>query len=109
MDSELDAARELLKHKFIRAAGAIAGVVLEKHLHEVCGAHNITLTKKNSTIADLNEALKNASVIETPQWRFHQHLADIRNLCDHNKKVEPSVDQVNDLIEGVSKVTKTVF
>lgn len=109
LDSELDAARELLKHKFMRAAGAIAGVVLEKHLHEVCVAHNIKLTKKHPTIADLNDALKNAAVIETPPWRFHQHLADIRNLCDHNKKAEPTVDQVNDLIEGVAKVTKTVF
>jgi hypothetical protein len=109
LDSELDAARELLKHKFMRAAGAIAGVVLEKHLHEVCVAHNIKITKKHPTIADLNDALKNATVIETPQWRFHQHLADIRNLCDHNKASEPTVDQVNDLIEGVAKVTKTVF
>lgn len=109
LDSELDAARELLKHKFMRAAGAIAGVVLEKHLHEVCVAHNIKITKKHPAIADFNEALKNAAVIETPQWRFHQHLADIRNLCDHNKAAEPTVDQVNDLIEGVAKVTKTVF
>ncbi|MBO9872468.1 MULTISPECIES: hypothetical protein [Xanthomonas] len=109
LDSELDAARELLKHKFMRAAGAIAGVVLEKHLHEVCVAHNIKLMKKHPTIADLNDALKNAAVIETPQWRFHQHLGDIRNLCDHNKKAEPTADQVNDLVEGAAKVTKTVF
>lgn len=109
LDSELDAARELLKHKFMRAAGAIAGVVLEKHLHEVCVAHNIKLTKKSPTIADLNDALKNAAIIETPQWRFHQHLGDIRNVCDHDKKVEPTAEQVNDLVEGVAKVTKTVF
>lgn len=109
LDSELEAARELLKHKFTRAAGAIAGVVLEKHLHEVCAAHNIKIGKKNPTIADFNEALKAAAVIDTPQWRFHQHLADIRNLCDHNKKVEPTVDQVTDLIDGVMKVTKTLF
>lgn len=108
-DSELDAARELLKHKFTRAAGAIGGVVLEKHLYEVCVAHNIKIKKKHPSIADLNDALKNAAAIETPQWRFHQHLADIRNLCDHNKAAEPTVDQVNDLIEGVAKVTKTVF
>lgn len=109
LDSELDAARELLKHKFTRAAGAIAGVVLEKHLCEVCVAHNIKITKTHPTIADLNEALKNASAIETTQWRFHQHLGDIRNLCSHNKAVEPTVEQVNDLIDGVAKVTKTVF
>ncbi|MBV7468977.1 hypothetical protein [Aeromonas sp. sif0611] len=109
LDSELDVARELLKHKFTRAAGALAGVVLEKHLYEVCVAHNIRITKTHPTIADLNEALKNASAIETTQWRFHQHLGDIRNLCSHNKAVEPTVEQVHDLIDGVAKVTKTVF
>ena len=31
-DSELDAADELGKKKFTRAAGALAGVVLERHL-----------------------------------------------------------------------------
>jgi hypothetical protein len=109
LDSELDAARELLKHKFTRAAGAVSGVVLEKHLLEVCLNHNIKITKKHPTIADLNDILKNSAVIETAQWRFHQHLADIRNLCDHNKQKEPTSEQVGNLIEGVSKVTKTVF
>ncbi len=32
-DSEIESARHLLKSKFLRAAGAVAGVVLEKHLH----------------------------------------------------------------------------
>ncbi len=109
LDSELEAARELLKHKFMRAAGAVAGVVLEKHLSEVCAAHSIKVAKKNPGIADLNEALKNAGVIGTPEWRFNQHLADIRNLCDHNKHKEPGTDQVGDLIDGVAKVTKTIF
>ena len=46
LNSELDAARELLKSKFSRAAGAMAGVVLERHLQQVCENHNITLSKK---------------------------------------------------------------
>jgi hypothetical protein len=109
LDSELEAARELLKHKFSRAAGAVAGVVLEKHLAEVCAAHRIKIAKKHPSISDLNDALKNAGVLDTPAWRFNQHLADIRNQCDHNKNKEPTVDQVNDLIDGVAKITKSVF
>lgn len=108
-DTELDAARELLKNKFYRAAGAIAGVVLEKHLGQVCHNHNVKIGKKHPTIADFNEALKAAGVIDVPGWRFHQLLADIRNLCDHNKSDEPTPDQVKDLIEGVAKVTKTLY
>lgn len=108
-DSELDGARELLKNKFVRAAGALAGVVLEKHLAQVCENHGVKLGKKHPAIADYNDALKEASVLDVPQWRFHQHLGDIRNLCDHSKTTEPSVEQVNDLITGVTKVTKTIY
>lgn len=108
-DSEIDAARELLKQKFARAAGAIAGVLLEKHLAQVCEDHGVVVTKKHPTISDLNDLLKNAAVIEMPQWRFIQHLGDLRNLCDHNKKTEPSETQVTDLIDGVAKVMKTVL
>jgi hypothetical protein len=33
----------------------------------------------------------------------------IRNLCDHHKDKEPSNDEVEELISGVEKVTKTLF
>lgn len=108
-DSELDAATELAKQKFTRAAGALAGVVLEKHLGQVCDNHDIKIAKKEPTIGDLNDRLKHEAVIDVSQWRFIQHLADIRTLCDHNKKVEPMPEQVDDLITGVRKTTKTLF
>lgn len=108
-DSELDAARELLSQKFARAAGAIVGVLLEKHLAQVCQDHGVAIAKKHPTISDLNDLLKNSSVIETAQWRFIQHLGDLRNLCDHNKKKEPTEAQVTDLIDGVAKIMKTVL
>jgi hypothetical protein len=108
-DSELDAAKELARSKFTRAAGALAGVVLERHLAQVCDNHNIRTAKKEPTISELNNTLKDSNVIDIPQWRFIQHLADIRNLCDHKKTSEPTADQVNDLLAGVTKATKTVF
>lgn len=108
-DSELDAAKELAKNKFSRAAGALAGVVLERHLAEVCDNHAIKIAKKAPAISDLNDALKGADVIDIPTWRSVQHLADIRNLCDHYKKSEPTGQQVDELIAGVMKTTKTLF
>ena len=108
-DSELDAAKELAKKNFTRAAGAVAGVVLEQHLKGVCASHGVTIRKKNPHISDLNDALKKAEVIDTPQWRSMQYLADIRNRCDHDKESEPTADEVDDLIRGVEKVTKTLF
>lgn len=108
-DSEIDTAHELLKNKFVRAAGAVAGVVLEKHLGQVCINHNMSINKKNPTINDFNELLKNNNVLDTPAWRFIQHLGDLRNLCDHNKEKEPTKEEVTDLVNGVSKITKTLF
>jgi len=108
-DSEIEAARPLVKSKFLRAAGAMAGVVLEKHLTQVCENHAIKVMKKNPTIGDLNDLLKSADVIDTPRWRANQHLADIRNLCDHSKAKEPTEEQVHDLLDGVAKVLKTLF
>jgi hypothetical protein len=92
-----------------RGAGAIAGVVLEAHLAAVCGRRAIAIRKKDPTISDLNDALKTAATIETPTWRFIQHLGDLRNKCDHKKQSDPSKDDVIELIDGVRKITKTVF
>lgn len=108
LDSEIEAARELHKHKFLRAAGAVAGVVLEKHLRQVCDDHKIKIVKKHPGIGDLNELLKKEGVIEVPQWRHITLLADLRNLCDHNKQKEPSPEQITDLIDGTEKILKTV-
>jgi hypothetical protein len=108
-DSDLDAAAELLKKKFTRAAGAVAGVVLERHLAQACESHGVKISKKSPAISDLNDALKAANVIDVPQWRFVQHLADIRNLCDHDKAKEPTAEQAGDLVEGVRKTIKTIF
>ena len=108
-DSELDAAQELNKKGFTRGAGAVAGVVLERHLSQVCENHNIKVKKKNPSINDYNQLLKDNDIIETKDWRFIQHLADLRNLCDHKKKREPTKEDIEGLINGVEKITKTIF
>jgi hypothetical protein len=108
-DSELDAAAGLMKMGFLRAAGAVAGVVLERHLGQVVTGRGWKLAKANPTIGDLNEKLKAEGVLEIAQWRHIQLLGDIRNLCDHNKKAEPTKDDLETLLAGVGKVIKTVF
>ena len=108
-DDELDAARELTKKGFLRAAGAMAGVILEKHLGNVCNKHEVKIRKKRPTIDDLNQALKDQEVIDMPTWRSIQYLGDLRNLCDHNREREPKKEELADLLDGVSKIMKTVF
>lgn len=107
LDSELEGAEELLKNKFARAAGAIAGVVLEGHLKQVCDNHG--LPKKSGTIAVLNDALKAANITELSQYRHIQFLGDLRNKCGHRNTTEPTTEEVKDLINGVAKVIKTIF
>jgi hypothetical protein len=107
-DSEIVVAKQLLKVS-PRAAGALAGVVIEGHLQKVANSHAIKVTKKNPTISDLNDPLKNASVIDTPTWRKITYLADIRNICSHKKDAEPTKEQVQELIDGAVWLIKNTF
>jgi len=108
-DNELDAAQELHKKGFLRAAGAISGVVLEKHLAHICNKHSLKTQKKAPSVNDFNQMLKDNGTIDTTMWRFIQRLGDIRNLCDHNKDRDPSKEEVNDLMSGTRKVVSTLF
>ncbi len=108
-DSEVDAARELAKKGFLRGAGAIAGVVLERHLGDVCDNHRLKTRKKNPTISDHNDLLKANSVINVPTWRQIQRLGDLRNLCDHSKGRDPTKDEIEELISGVDRITHSLF
>jgi hypothetical protein len=107
-DSELKVADQLRKVS-LKAAGALAGVILEGHLQRVTQNHNISIRKKSPTIADLNDPLKNKGVYDNPTWRKIQYLADIRNLCSHKKDQEPTNDEVVELISGVNWVIKSIF
>ena len=107
-DSEIESAKHLLKRGFLRAAGAVCGVVIEKHFSEVCNDHKIEVKKKSPTIADYNDILKD-NVYDTIEWRRIQRLGDLRNLCDHNKDREPTQDEVDALIAGTERVIKTIF
>ena len=106
-DSELESAYELLKKKFLRSAGVIAGVVLEKHLAKICKNHGLNIKKKDPSISDYNDTIK--PLIKIAEWRKIQYLGDLRNLCCHNKDVEPTYSQVSELLDGTKNVISTIF
>jgi hypothetical protein len=83
--------------------------VLERHLKRVADARGITIRKKQPSIGDLNDALKNGGAYDTPPWRQIQRLADIRNLAGHAKERDPTTDEIRELIEGTDKTIKTIF
>lgn len=107
-DSEIGSAQHLLKMGFLRAAGAICGVVIENHLSTVCISRNITIKKKSPSIADYNDSLKDVAY-DTIEWRRIQRLGDLRNLCDHKKDREPTKDEVEELISGTERLIKNIF
>ncbi len=106
-DSELDASKELNKKGFFRGAGAIAGVILESHLSQVCHNHNIKVNKKNLTINYYNDLLKSEGIFSIELFRHIQLLGDLRNKCDHKKSQDPTKQNIEDLINGVEKIIKT--
>ena len=107
MDDEITAAQYLLKNGFLRSAGALAGVVLERHLKTLLRKHTPPIKhKEKDALSALNDLCKNA-VYDLVTWRKVQHLADLRNLCDHDKVREPTKDEVAELIRGVGAVLKT--
>lgn len=108
-DSELDGARELHMNGFYRSAGALCGVILEKHFAGVCASHTIKIKKATPGIGDYNEKLKEDAVIDNKTYLLIQRLGTIRNLCDHNKKQEPTKDDIEDLIKGTDKVLHEVL
>jgi len=107
-DAELETARKLIKVS-LRAAGSLAGVIIENHLQKLANKHDIPLKKKNPTISDLNDPLKGAGIFDIPTWRKITYFGDIRNICCHKKDIEPTKEQVNELIEGANWLIKNTF
>ena len=87
-DKELEAANALKKIS-LRAAGSLAGVVLERHLQRVAANHSVTVPKQETTIRELNDPLKLGKAYDFSTWRKIQRLGDLRNLCSYQRNGDP--------------------
>jgi hypothetical protein len=104
MNDELNEALALIKARHVRAAGAVAGVILERHLKLLCDRHKPPIQYlRNAGISKLNDLLKNNNYYDQTQWRKVQWMGDVRNSCDHSTKDEPRPEDVSDLIKEVKK------
>lgn len=95
-EDELKEADKLLKIS-VRAAGAVAGVVLEKHLKRLCSNNGISGADKK-TLGKLIQLLSSNEIISTTENKMLTYIADIRNKCDHSDKGDPTELEVKDLI-----------
>lgn len=105
---QLVEAEVLLKARHIRAAGAIAGVLLERHLKLLCDRSQPPIKyAPKATISTLNELLRKASVYKQTEWRRVQCMGDVRNECDHANATEPERKDVQRLIHEVKEFVAT--
>ena len=82
MDDEVQAARHLLSRGFLRSAGALVGVVLERHLKTLLRKHTLPIRyPKKAGLSKLNDLCKD-TIYDLVTWRKVQHLTDLRNLCE---------------------------
>jgi hypothetical protein len=107
-DPELAAARTLLKDGHHRAAGALAGVALGRHLLALARRRGVELEPRDArSVARLDRALREAGVYGAARSRFVRSLADRSDACVHGKG-RPSRKEVSGLLAGVDEVLERV-
>ena len=104
----LAAAYELFRRGHGRAAGTLAGVLLEIHLAKVAAKYRVPHCSNAIGITPLNEALKRGGIYDGEVWRFIQHLGALRHTCVDASMRDPTVDELTTLFQGVETIRKTV-
>lgn len=100
MDDELSAAHHLLDNGYVREAGVIAGVVLERHLKLLCDKWGAVVADRD-TLGQLNDKLR-PHYPDDSEYRRVQFLNAVRNSCAHDKAAAPpDADKVAQLVSGV--------
>jgi hypothetical protein len=105
INSELEQAEVLYDYEFYRAAGAVAGVVLERYLKTLCEVNAVPFNEKD-TIDPLATKIYTSGKIadfDKTLLKSIQHIASIRNKCAHPE--EPKPQEVRELIDKTKKIT----
>lgn len=105
VEKELEESEVLFNTKYIRGAGALAGVALEKHLVTMCQLNNVSYKLKD-TIDSLATHLYKNKDLNITEFKKIQYLASIRNRCDHPDII--TKEDVKELIDGTKKFINTV-
>ncbi len=98
---EYDQAQVLSELGFERAAGAVAGVALERNLRLLAQKHDVDVApnppaKKRADFSDYLAALKKKGVINELQRKQYEALYEVRKQCSHPE--EPKREDIERLI-----------
>jgi hypothetical protein len=108
MQDELDAAEHLVKNGYLRPAGSLAGVTLERHIKNLLRKHQPPISFKATDSLNRVNTLAKDVVYDTQQWSKVDQLTRIRNLCDHAGAREPHKDEIIELIAGTRRLLSDV-
>ena len=108
---EYDQAEYLFKNGFSRAAGVVAGVALERHVHLLAEKNNIEVkvnppTKPKAEFSDYLASLKKADIINEVQRKQLDALYQIRKACAHPE--EPKKEDIDRLIGEGKLLASTI-
>lgn len=101
LDKEIEQAEELFDKGYERAACAIAGVVFESYLENLCDKHSITYTDKDTIEPKIQKLYRN-HIIDKTELKKYKFLGGIRNDCDHPDDIDS--DDIRQLLEEVKKL-----
>ncbi len=98
----LEMAEHLLDNGYKDPAASLVGAVLEDGLRRICSNNNITV-KSDDNISSLNQKLAQKHVYNPLQQKQIQVWNDIRNNADHGNFDQYKMDNVKEMLGGVSK------
>jgi hypothetical protein len=104
----LETARELIRASE-RAAGALAGTVLQSYLLGLAASHKLKLKRSSPPTRELADDLKTAGILTVPVWSQATWIAEIRERCLKPEGEAPTKLQVRDLIDGTHWLITNVF
>jgi len=107
-DHTLATAYELFQRGQRRAAGVLAGVVLELHLAKVATKYGVNIRHTSLDLTTLNAALKRNGIYDVEVWRFIQCLGVLEYACVYASAAEPPVDEIAEFLHGVQRVRTRV-
>ncbi|WP_227132836.1 hypothetical protein [Halorubellus salinus] len=97
--NEIEQAWQLFEGDFIRAAGVVAAVAVERELMTLCEeSEQVAKFNPSHGISRLSQTLYEADVIDKTSWNEMKKLASIRETCAHAE--DPEKHRVRTLISG---------
>jgi hypothetical protein len=104
----LAAVDTLAQYGHHRAAGALAGVLLEIHLAHVAAKYRVAMGAKSPDITMLNTALKRGGIYDGELWRCIQRLGAVRDDWVTASRREPTANELTAFLHEVHTVRQRV-